>query len=121
MFIAAAFGASVVRCNAGGSKAILACLSRPCSPTTKQAAPDRRIGTFSLAGSPLAPFPLASRLLTMTVTTAAFDRSSTRQSEASPYKVTSKGPPSSLAQYNEYTRSWHNQDTEKGLRYAVGT
>jgi hypothetical protein len=28
--------------------------------TTKQFAPDRRIDTFSLAGSPLAPFPLAS-------------------------------------------------------------
>ena len=41
------------------------------------------------------------RLLTMTLTTAAFDRSSSWQFEASPYKATSKGPPSSLMQHGE--------------------
>jgi hypothetical protein len=37
----------------------------------------------------------------MTLTTAAFDRSSSWQFEASPYKATSKGPPSSLMQHGE--------------------
>src|ERR1019366_1592846 len=39
------------------------------------------------------------RLLTGTFTTAAFDRSSFRQFEASPYRAAPKGPPSSFAQH----------------------
>jgi hypothetical protein len=54
------------------------------------------------------------RLLTMTLTTAAFDRSSSWQFEASPYKATSKGPPSSLVQHGEYTPSWHNLGSGHG-------
>ncbi len=48
------------------------------------------------------------RLLTMTLTTAAFDRSSSWLFEASPYKATPKGQPSSLIQHGAYTPSWHN-------------
>jgi len=41
-----------------------------------------------------------SRLLTMTFTTAAFDRSSSWQFEASSYKAAPKGRPSSLVQHS---------------------
>ncbi len=45
------------------------------------------------------------RLLTMTFTTAAFDRSSSWQFEASSYKATSEGLPPSLAQHDAYASS----------------
>ena len=59
------------------------------------------------------------RLLTMTLTTAAFDRSSSWQFEASPYKATSKGPPSSLVQHGEYTPSWHNFSSGRTRQLAL--
>jgi len=48
------------------------------------------------------------RLLTMTFTTAAFDRSSSWQFEASSYTATPRGPPSSLLQHDARASSWHN-------------
>src|SRR5215467_5552133 len=48
------------------------------------------------------------RLLTMTFTTAAFDRSSSWQFEASSYTATPKGHPSSLLQHDACASSWHN-------------
>src|SRR3974377_494425 len=48
------------------------------------------------------------RLLTMTFTTAAFDRSSSWRFEASSYKATSKGPPSSPVQHDACASSSHN-------------
>jgi hypothetical protein len=53
------------------------------------------------------------RLLTMTLTTAAFDRSSSWLFEASPYKATPKGPPSSLIQHGAFAPSWHNLSTRR--------
>jgi len=49
-----------------------------------------------------------SRLLTVTFTTAAFDRSSSQLFEASPYRVATKGPPSSFVQHDACAPSWHN-------------
>jgi len=46
-----------------------------------------------------------SRLLTITFTTAAFDRSSLWQFEASPYRAASKGPPSSFVQRDAFASS----------------
>ena len=46
-----------------------------------------------------------SRLLTMTFTTAAFDRSSSWLFEASPYRTAPKGPPSSFVQQNAFASS----------------
>ena len=45
------------------------------------------------------------RLLTMTFTTAAFDRSSSWQFEASSYKAAPKGPPSSHVQHSAFALS----------------
>jgi hypothetical protein len=45
------------------------------------------------------------RLLTMTFTTAAFDRSSSWQFEATPYRATPKGLPSSLVQHDTFASS----------------
>jgi hypothetical protein len=44
----------------------------------------------------------------MTFTTAAFDRSSSWQFEASSYTATPKGHPSSLLQHDACASSWHN-------------
>jgi hypothetical protein len=48
------------------------------------------------------------RLLTMTFTTAAFDRSSSWQFEASSYTATPEGHPPSLLQHDARASSWHN-------------
>src|SRR5262249_59312809 len=52
-----------------------------------------------------------SRLLTMTFTTAAFDRSSSWRFEALPYRMAPKGPPSSLVQHGALAPSLHNTTT----------
>jgi hypothetical protein len=46
-----------------------------------------------------------SRLLTITFTTTAFDRSSLWQFEASPYRAASKGLPSSFVQHDAFASS----------------
>ena len=46
-----------------------------------------------------------SCLLTITFTTTAFDRSSLWQFEASPYRATSKGLPSSFVQHDAFASS----------------
>jgi len=46
-----------------------------------------------------------SRLLTITFTTAAFDRSSLWQFEASPYRAAPKGLPSSFVQHDAFASS----------------
>src|SRR5260370_30334683 len=48
-----------------------------------------------------------SRLLTMTFTTPAFDRSSSWRFEAFPYRTAPKGPPSSLGQHGALAPSLH--------------
>ena len=60
--------------------------------------------------SPLHSLPdvISSRLLTITFTTAAFDRSSLWRFEAFPYRTAPKGPPSSLVQHDAFASSWHN-------------
>ncbi len=45
---------------------------------------------------------VCSRLLTVTFTTAAFDRSSSRLFEALSYKTAPRGPPSSLVQHDAF-------------------
>ena len=49
---------------------------------------------------PSPPTIFSDEPLTITFTTAAFDRSSLWQFEASPYRATSKGPPSSFVQHD---------------------
>jgi hypothetical protein len=51
------------------------------------------------------PDAVKPRLLTMTFTTAAFDRSSSWRFEASPYRAAPKGQPSSLVQHDALASS----------------
>jgi hypothetical protein len=51
---------------------------------------------------------IKSRLLTITFTTAAFDRSSLWLFEASPYRTAPKGPPSSFVQHDAF--AWISQN-----------
>jgi len=54
----------------------------------------------------------------MTFTTAAFDRSSSWQFEASSYTATPRGHPSSLLQHDARASSWHNQTRTSSLGAA---